>query len=399
MANSSFEIAEAPHNRGALRTAFLFVSAVIILVSLVLPAKPRKADATPIFAQAYGLKCTACHLQVPILNAFGRYIQRTGYGALDYRALQHALPVFLFDPGTSYTYQGGQPSHSYRISDPLQTTILYALGALGPKFTYNAEHGVTLNGEPGWLLNTWLGYHGLLGGKGHLFVGKLTALNLDEFGGPSLLSDVTNDPQPLQFVSQGIHNYYYDYNQGRWGAQFNLVQNKYAVEVAYLGGDSNSTSFDNAYNFSRGSNRSVQFKTAYADPSSPWEAGIMGETGTYGWTGSAVPGTLHQDHYAVVGPYFMKDPRPGSPGFRFEYQSSTDDDTGYLPPTAPGTAPKPSGPTHGSWMTGSVYQMILNNKFPRQRNLLSYEFGARPARLPIRTVHGFRRLDAIDDCG
>ena len=98
---------------------------------------------------------------------------------------------------------------------------------------------------------------------------------------------MTNDAQPLQFVSQGVHNYYFDYNQGRWGAEFNLVEKKYALEVAYLGRDSNSTSFDNAYDFSRGANRTVQFKAAYADPSTPWEVGVMSEVGTYGWTGSA----------------------------------------------------------------------------------------------------------------
>jgi hypothetical protein len=106
----------------------------------------------------------------------------------------------------------------------------------------------------------------------------------------------------------------------------------------------------------------VQFKAAYADPSRPWEAGIMSEIGTYGWTGSAFPGALHEDRYAVVGPYVMKDPRPGSPGYRFEYQSSTDNDTGYLLPTVRGAFPAPSGPTHGSWMTGSIYQTILSNR-------------------------------------
>jgi hypothetical protein len=232
----------APSKRGASQTILLLACSVAILTSLLLPARARQAEATPVFAQAYGLKCTACDLQVPILNAFGRYIQRTGYGALNEKTLQHAFPVFLFDSGTNYTYQGGLPSHAYKIADPGQATILYAAGALGPKFRFNAEQGVTLNGEPGWLLGTSISYSGLLGGKGHLIVGKLPALNLDKFGGPSLLSDVTNDAQPAQFVEQVIHNYYFDYNQGRWGGEFNLVEPNYALEVAYFGDDSNSSS-------------------------------------------------------------------------------------------------------------------------------------------------------------
>lgn len=42
-----------------------------------------RAAAMPPFAQAYGLQCNVCHTLVPTLNAYGRYIQRTGYASLD----------------------------------------------------------------------------------------------------------------------------------------------------------------------------------------------------------------------------------------------------------------------------------------------------------------------------
>jgi len=73
------------------------VSAIALLLILMVR---ERAMATPVFAQAYGLGCTACHTQMPELNAFGRYVQRTGYAALNPKALQHAVPVFLFDLGT-----------------------------------------------------------------------------------------------------------------------------------------------------------------------------------------------------------------------------------------------------------------------------------------------------------
>jgi hypothetical protein len=38
------------------------------------------AMAMPPFAQAYGVQCNVCHTQVPALNTYGRYVQRTGYG-------------------------------------------------------------------------------------------------------------------------------------------------------------------------------------------------------------------------------------------------------------------------------------------------------------------------------
>jgi hypothetical protein len=59
-----------------------FRTAISVAALLVLLVGRERADATPVFAQAYGLQCTACHTQMPMLNAFGRYIQRTGYAAL-----------------------------------------------------------------------------------------------------------------------------------------------------------------------------------------------------------------------------------------------------------------------------------------------------------------------------
>jgi len=42
-------------------------------------AGARPAQAIPVFAQRYQLKCTACHSVLPELNAFGNYFRRHGY--------------------------------------------------------------------------------------------------------------------------------------------------------------------------------------------------------------------------------------------------------------------------------------------------------------------------------
>ena len=54
----------------AFATTFVFVST-------------RPTQAMPPFAQAYGMNCDVCHTAVPALNAYGRYVQRTGYASLD----------------------------------------------------------------------------------------------------------------------------------------------------------------------------------------------------------------------------------------------------------------------------------------------------------------------------
>jgi hypothetical protein len=102
-------------------------------------------------------------------------------------------------------------------------------------------------------------------------------------------------------------------------------------------------------------------KVAYANPAKPWEVGVFGETGFLGFTGSQLVPGVHTDHYNVVAPYFQKDPRPGSPGFRFEYSTATDSNPGYLTPTTASAPLQPAGSTPSSWMIGSVYQMVLHD--------------------------------------
>ncbi|HTX60362.1 MAG TPA: hypothetical protein VMH02_11910, partial [Verrucomicrobiae bacterium] len=56
---------------------------IAIVFGIAIAAMAAPAEAMPVFAQAYGVKCNVCHTQVPALNTYGRYIQRTGYAAMD----------------------------------------------------------------------------------------------------------------------------------------------------------------------------------------------------------------------------------------------------------------------------------------------------------------------------
>jgi hypothetical protein len=327
----------------------------IVALLLVLFVRDR-ADATPVFAQAYGLACTACHTQMPELNAFGRYVQRTGYSALNSQTLKHALPVFLIDNGTTYTHQSGTPT---QVTLPLYRTVLQADSALGPDVTYKVEQVVASAGNAGFLNQGWVAYHNILDHHGHLFVGKISAINLDEQGAPVVMADVNDAGQSrIPLIAVGVHSYAGDYFFGRWGAKFNYVYGKTLVQVAYLAKPSGSGSFGGAYNFSRAGDTAFEWRVAYADPAKPYEVGVSGKHGMFGFTGvDLLPGN-HLDDYNVVAPYIIKDPRPGSPGFRFEYSLATDSDPGDLTPMAP---LRSAGSTTSSWMIGSVYQMVLHD--------------------------------------
>jgi hypothetical protein len=294
---------------------------LLALVALVALVGARSASATPVFAQATGLNCTACHTQMPALNAFGRYIQRTGYAAMSPKALDHAIPVFIFDIGTSYVHQTGQPATDDRINGPFHNTVFQANSAIGPDFTYKVEQLLEAQGQAGFLDQAWVGYHNLLNHHGHLFVGKLAALNLEEFGAPSVLYDV-NDAggDRLPGVAVGAHNYLLDYGDGRWGTKFSFVEGKTLAQVAYLG------------NSAPGRVRSAT-PTIFASfgQDAAVESGLCRSGEALGGRrvrriglARVSPGrrsfrVCTSDDYTVVAPYISKDPRPGSPGFRFEY--------------------------------------------------------------------------------
>jgi hypothetical protein len=348
----------AAHLCSRRRTTVFRACISVIALLLVLVVRER-AMATPVFAQAYGLSCTACHTQMPILNAFGRYVQRTGYAALSPQALKHALPLFPIDNGTTYTHQSDKPS---RITGPFDLTELQADSALGPNLTYKIEQVMLASGHAGFLDQGWLTYHNILHRDGHLFVGKLSAINLDEYGAPIMLADVSDAGQSrIPFVAVGVHNYFADYGFGRWGAKFNYVQGKTLVQVAYLANPSGSGSFGDAYDFSRAGDTTFEWRTAYADPAKPYEVGISGKSGAFGFTGSELALGNHVDNYNVFAPYIVKDPRPGSPGFRFEYSFATDSDPGDITPTIPTAPLRSAGSTRSSWMIGSVDQMVLHD--------------------------------------
>ncbi len=66
------------------------LSCVTIIGSVTI-AMNKPAQAMPNFAQAYGIPCSYCHIQIPALNAYGRWVQRTGYAGLNPHVLEPSL--------------------------------------------------------------------------------------------------------------------------------------------------------------------------------------------------------------------------------------------------------------------------------------------------------------------
>lgn len=59
-----------------------YIAGVAALLASIFAIGDR-AEATPIFAQRYGFKCTVCHTAIPELNSFGEHFRRSGFNIPD----------------------------------------------------------------------------------------------------------------------------------------------------------------------------------------------------------------------------------------------------------------------------------------------------------------------------
>lgn len=290
----------------------------------------KPTQAMPPFAQAYGMNCEVCHAVVPALNAYGRYVQRTGYASLDAATIHHVNPFWL---GEQLTYNTGDANFPNRIVPG--NVSLHAAGLLGNDFTFHLHEWFVNDGEPGFTDTLWIGYNNLLHRDGHLVVGKI------EPPGPSPFSqwfDLSGFATPEIVV--GEHSYGLDGN--RWGTKLTYVHDWLVADVAYLGpnGDLNT-----ATAFNGTTDRTFQWRAAYARPDRPIEGGLYGATGSF----PISDGTF--DHYTAVAAYVEIDPQGYRPGLLTMYQ------VGYDPDPAAGAPP-----THSKAFTAEVWESLFDNR-------------------------------------
>ena len=291
------------------RDLSIFACTVILAFIVAIFCASRPAQSMPNFGQAYGVQCSECHTQIPGLNAYGRYVQRTGYAALNPHVLRREYPIWIDWP-TTYTQQAPNPA-VWQAGN----VGLHADSAIGNDWTYHVQQWIWQGNAPGGLDTMWLAYNNLLGRQGHLFVGKLQVPAPSEF---SQWFDVTGlTANAAAEMTVGEHTYELDAN--RWGTKFAYVANSLDAEVAYVA-QSNDLNGFNDYTWT--TDKTWQYKLAYANRSNPLEVGYFGARGSWPLSEGGF------DQYYTNGFYIQRDPVKAVPGFIGTYQMNLDGNPG-----------------------------------------------------------------------
>lgn len=314
----------------------LAIGATLALLLAGMFVKPKPTQAMPPFAQAYGLQCSACHTLVPLLNAYGRYVQRTGYASLDRQVLARAVPVWIGESGNYDSTAGagtGTPRYSFG------NLALHAVGYAAPDVTYHAQQFITASDQSGGVDTLWVTYNNLFHHDGHLFVGKI----LNPAPSPySQTSDIDGPSASSTLV--GEHDWGATYDN-RWGARLAYVHKALDAEAGYYlsGYDLNGAS-----NFGAG-DKTFQWKLAYALPTKPYEFGVFGSVGS-------IPVSTNSgiDKYRSTAGYVQIDPSSfGRPGLLGIYQAQYDGNPGL---SSAGSA---LGPTASRGASVEVFEPVL----------------------------------------
>ena len=315
------------------------IAVIAVLAAGWCGVSSRPAPAMPVFAQAYGVKCNVCHTQVPALNTYGRYVQRTGYASLDPNVLRRALPVW-WDQSVSYDSESGPPPRP-----EFGNMAIHAVGFIGNDVTYHFQQWILQDNVAGDLDTFWVTYNNLLHRDGHLFAGLIEA------PGPSPYSqwmDLSGFTTPE--ITVGEHAYELDAN--RWGTKFNYIKGGLDLEAGYMySGDETIGMWGQSTNFTN-TDKTFQYKAAYDNPDYPLEAGVYGSRGSWPLAEGGF------DQYWSVAPYVQRDPWRGVPGVLAIYQMALDGNPGYTSSassgsvaamTAAGLMP-PAPPLSASWL-------------------------------------------------
>lgn len=315
------------------------VAAVALGVLAAIALYSRPAQALPTFAKAYGVQCSACHTFPPQLNAYGRYIQRTGYAALSRDLVKSVAPVTLSEEPTLDTGTG-----SGRVE--FGNTALHAAGFLSPDITYHVHQWLSQNGQPGGLDTMQVAYNDLFHGNAHLFVGKLSALPV-----PAPFSD-QSDIAGYASAELQVGEHMYQADMMRWGASMSYVHANLFAQVGWLGSNAD---LNGATDFSSNNDKTVEWIAAYADPANPLEAGVYGSIGAFPLAEGGV------DHYHSFAAYIERDPGPHYvPGVFASYQFGYDTNPGLNAMNGGIAAASPSAQSR-AW-TLEAYEPVWNGR-------------------------------------
>jgi hypothetical protein len=313
-----------------------------MLAAAAFVAAASPAAAMPNFAQAYGLDCKACHTEVPALNAYGRYVQRTQFSALEPATVQKALPIWVGETA-AYDSSAGAP-----YKPKFGNFEIHADGFLGNDLTYHIQQWLVQDDQSGGLDTAWVSYNKLLNGNGHVVIGKMPVPSPSFFG---FFSDLSAFGPPEAAI--GEHSLLLDAN--RWGAKFSYTPLNYVAEIGWFGSGADLNGFSD---FSPAVEKSVQWRVAYANPKKPFEAGLYGNWGSYALS------TGELDRYSATGAYLQRDPKGEVPGILALYQIGNDGNAGY------DESSNPLGAAHSTGYSVGLYRPI----FKKWENQLSLRF-------------------------
>ncbi|MBV8638056.1 MAG: hypothetical protein JO322_08205 [Candidatus Eremiobacteraeota bacterium] len=290
----------------------LTYSALAACVMTTVLVFPRPVRSMPNFAQAYGIKCSYCHIQIPALNAYGRYVQRTGYAGLNPHVLERESPIWVDYP-VGYSQQAPNAG-----SWDIGSLGLHADGAFGTEkseWTYHVQQWLWQGSEPGGLDTAWVAYNNFFNGAGHIFAGKLEVPAPSEFSQWFDVSGLTVNSAAEMTVGEHV----YELDTNRWGYKFAYIRGSLDAEVSYGTSTADINGF-NAYDWMQ--DKTLQYKLAFANRSNPLEIGYFGARGSWPLSEGGF------DQYYTNGFYAQRDPIKAVPGFLATYQMNYDGNPG-----------------------------------------------------------------------
>lgn len=282
----------------------LAVALALVAAAAFTPQAAHEVGAMPTLAQAYGLDCKVCHTEVPSLNAYGRYVQRTMYGALDPSGYKKELPIWV----------GETIAYSSTSAPPIQAGNLevHAVGVY-PNWTFHLQQWIWQGNNAGGLDTAWVSYNGILGGNGHIVLGKMPG------PGPSFFSqwsDVSSFAGPNMTIGEHVQSL----GANRWGGKITYGDTKYLAEIGYYGSSEDlNGATDWGATTMNGVDKGYQWHVAFQRPDKPVSAGIVGNIGSVPLAGGGY------DRYSAYAAYAQVDPTRRMPGGLVYYQVGYDD--------------------------------------------------------------------------
>jgi len=313
------------------RATILFASMVVLAWTIEMV---RPTSAMPNFAQAYGMDCQTCHSVVPMLNAYGRYVQRTGYASLDAKTLERADPIWI---GENPTYDSSSPAVTWG------NLAIHGAGYIGTDFTFHLHQWVYLGDTPGPTDTLWVTYNNLFHRDGHLFVGKVEAPAPSPF---SQFFDLAGFNTPAMVVGEHAD----PWSSNRWGSKIAYSHGWFTADLGYFGPTGDVTGTGGATDWGPSTEKTFQWHLVDGLGYKPVEFGAYGGVGTFPTSDGMI------DRYSGYAGYAQADPTRGFPGALVIYQHGYDNHPGINP--ADGST---FGPANSKAYTAEVWEPLFKD--------------------------------------